>query len=144
MIPDALNNAHSRLRMLGEAEGIKYSLKGKIGNTRDAHRLLYLRKTKSAEIEELLLSIIFRTHFEEDGDITSHEALIACGKEAGLDKAEVRNWLKNNGGGREVDRDNEEAGKQGITAVPHLRINDQYELRGTPDSQFLLQILTDK
>ncbi|KAH7124799.1 thioredoxin-like protein [Dactylonectria macrodidyma] len=132
MSSDVMSNVHSKLRALGEAEGIRYSLEGKIGNTKDVHRLLYLRKKKSAETEERLLSIIFRTHFEEDGDITSHKTLISCGRETGLDKIEVKDWLDSNGG----------VTKEGIVSVPHFVINGCYKLEGTPDSQVLTQILT--
>ncbi|KAK4100395.1 thioredoxin-like protein [Parathielavia hyrcaniae] len=115
----AIATAH--LKTLGEAEGIKFSLQGKIGNTRDAHRLVQLAKTKSNETENRVISALFKTHHEEDADITSQEALVAAGVKGGLDREEVEEWLSQGKGGEEVDREVEEAYRKGIHGVPNCK-----------------------
>jgi len=132
--------ATAHLKTLGEAEGIKFSLQGKLGNTRDAHRLVQLAKTKSSEAEDRLISTLFRSHFEEDADITSQDALVAIGEKAGLDKAEVKDWLDKGKGGQEVDREVEEAYRRGIHGVPNFTINGQYQLEGAQDVQRFLEV----
>lgn len=134
----AMATAH--LKALGEAEGIKFSLQGKLGNTRDAHRLVQLAKTKSKDAEDRLISSLFKSHFEEDADITSQDALVAIGEKAGLDKAEVKDWLDKGKGGPEVDREVEEAYRRGIHGVPNFTINGQYQLEGAQDVQRFLEV----
>lgn len=134
----AMATAH--LRATGAAEGINFSLKGKIGNTRDAHRLVQLAKTKSSESENRLISTMFRSHFEEDCDITSQDALVAIGEKAGLDRSEVKDWLEQGKGGSEVDREVEEAYGKGIHGVPNFSINGQYNVEGAQDVQKFLEV----
>ena len=132
--------AIAHLKALGEAEGIKFSLQGKIGNTRDAHRLVQLAKTKSSETESRLISTLFKAHFEEDADITSSDVLVSIGEKAGLDKAEVREWLDQGKGGPEVDREVEEAYEKGISGVPNFTINGRYEIQGAQDARRFVEV----
>jgi predicted DsbA family dithiol-disulfide isomerase len=132
--------ATARLKTLGEAEGIKFSLQGKIGNTRDAHRLVQLAKIKSNETENRMISALFKSHFEEDADITSQEALAAAGEQAGLDRAEVEDWLSQGKGGEQVDREVEEAYRDGIHGVPNFTINGRYQVQGAQDVQTFLEV----
>jgi predicted DsbA family dithiol-disulfide isomerase len=133
----ALATAH--LKRLGEAEGIRFSFQGKVGNTRDAHRLVQLAKTKSGETENRLVSTMFKSHFEEDADITSRDALVEIGEKAGMDRTEVTDWLDQGKGGQEVDREVEEAYRRGIHGVPNFTINGQYEVSGAQDPEVFLE-----
>ncbi|KAL2176604.1 DSBA-like thioredoxin domain-containing protein [Thermothelomyces heterothallicus CBS 202.75] len=134
----AMIKAH--LRAVGEAEGIKFSLQGRVGNTRDAHRLIQLAKTKSGDVQDRVISTLFQSHFEEDADITSQSVLVAVGEKAGLDKNEVRDWLNQGKGGEEVDREVEDAYRKGIHGVPNFTINGRYELNGAQDPQKFLEV----
>ncbi|KAK4124309.1 thioredoxin-like protein [Parathielavia appendiculata] len=138
--PERMAMATAHLKTLGEAEGIKFSLQGKIGNTRDAHRLVQLAKTKSNETENRVISALFKSHFEEDADITSQEALVAAGEKAGLDRAEVEDWLSEGKGGKEVDREVEKAYSEGIHGVPNFTINGRYQVQGAQDVQTFLDV----
>ncbi|KAL2019958.1 hypothetical protein VTK56DRAFT_9050 [Thermocarpiscus australiensis] len=138
--PERMAMATAHLKTLGEAEGIKFSLQGKIGNTRDAHRLVQLAKTKSNETENRLISVLFKAHFEEDTDITSQDALVSVGEKAGLDRSEVKDWLEQGKGGHEVDREVEEAYRQGIHGVPNFTINGRYQVEGAQDAQKFLEV----
>ncbi|KAK4237569.1 DSBA-like thioredoxin domain-containing protein [Achaetomium macrosporum] len=138
--PERMALATAHLKILGEAEGIKFSFGGKIGNTRDAHRLVQLAKTKSNEMENRLISTMFKSHFEEDADITSQDTLVAIGEKAGLDRAEVKNWLDEGKGGQEVDREVEEAYSDGIHGVPRFIVNNRYDVEGAQDVQTFLDI----
>ncbi|KAK4226638.1 thioredoxin-like protein [Podospora fimiseda] len=138
--PERLALATIHLKRLGEAEGINFSFGAKIGNTRDAHRLIQLAKTKSSEVENSVISALFKLHFEEDGDITSQDVLVAAGEKGGLIKAEVKTWLDEGKGGAEVDKEVEEAYKQGISGVPNFTINCKYQFSGAQDVSKFLEI----
>lgn len=140
--PERLALVTAHLKRLGEAEGIHFSLKGKIGNTRDAHRLVQLAKTKSNELENKVIATLFKSHFEEDADITSHDVLAEIGEKAGLEKAEVKDWLSQGRGGQEVDREVEEAYRKGISGVPNFTINDRYEVQGAQDAEGFLDVFS--
>jgi predicted DsbA family dithiol-disulfide isomerase len=138
--PERAAMATAHLKTLGEAEGINFSLQGKIGNTRDAHRLVQLAKIKSNETENRVISTLFKSHFEEDADITSQEALVAAGEKVGLDRAEVEDWLSQGKGGEQVDREVQEAYADGIHGVPNFTINGRYQVQGAQDVETFLDV----
>jgi predicted DsbA family dithiol-disulfide isomerase len=131
---------HERLSRLGEAEGIKFNWTGKVGNTRDAHRLIQFAKTTSNEAENKIVTELFRSRFEEGNDLTDHAVLIEAASRAGLDKEKAEKWLQKGSGGAEVDAEVDEAYAEGIQGVPHFVINDRYEIDGAQDVQAFLEI----
>ncbi|KAK3954055.1 DSBA-like thioredoxin domain-containing protein [Pseudoneurospora amorphoporcata] len=137
--PERVAMIHARLKAIGQGEGIKFSLNGRIGNTRNAHRLIQLAKTKSNELENKTAAALFQLHHEEDGDVSSKDMLIAAGKRAGLDGAEVESWLDGDKGGEEVDWEVAEAQRKGIHGVPNFTINGQSELSGAQDPETFVQ-----
>ncbi|KAI1370541.1 DSBA oxidoreductase [Hypoxylon crocopeplum] len=128
-----------RLTLLGGEEGIAFSFRGRVGNTRDSHRLIQLGKTKGADVENRVVLELFKDYFEGEGDITSHDMLLAAAEKAGLDKAEVKNWLDTDKGGKEVDEEVQEAYAKDIHGVPHFTIQGKYEVDGAQDAQAFLE-----
>ena len=61
-------------------------------------------------------------------DITSHEVLQAAGEKAGLDKAEVKDWLASDKGGPEVDKEVASAQRNFISGVPNFTIQGKFVL----------------
>lgn len=127
-----------RLGQMGQSEGICFSFQGKMGNTRDAHRLVQLARTKGGDVQEKVMAALMRGYFEEGGDITSHDMLLAAGEKAGLDTAEARTWLEEGKGGDLVDEEVEWAYAKGIRGVPHFIINDRFEIGGAQDIEAFL------
>lgn len=130
------------LSTVGQSEGICFSFQGKVGNTRDAHRLVQLARAKDAEqkgagrkaeVQEKLMAGMMRSYFEEGGDITSHEMLLDAAVKAGVDRTEAQAWLDEGKGGDTVDKEVEEAYAMGIRGVPHFIINDRVEVGGAQE-----------
>ncbi|KAI1808565.1 DSBA oxidoreductase [Daldinia bambusicola] len=136
---DRLEAMQKRLELIGREEGINFSFKGKIGNTRDSHRLIQLGKTKGNDVESRVVLELFKTYFEGEGDITSHDTLIDAAEKAGLDKAEVKDWLSSDKGGKEVDEEVQQAYARDIHGVPHFTIQDKYIIGGAEDPQTFLE-----
>lgn len=134
---DHVNAMNVRMRSLGAAEGITFTHKGKTGSTRDAHRLIQLAKTKGSDKEDSVVSSLFRSYFEEGGDITSHDDLVAAAERGGIDSATARAWLADGSdkGGAEVDAEVSEAYERGVHGVPYFIINDTVEVSGAQDVQ---------
>lgn len=127
-----------RVQGLGRSEGIEFTFSGKLGNTRDAHRLVQFAKTKSNELENKVIAELFTAYFEQGGDVTSHDMLVGAAEKAGLDKAEAAKWLAEGKGGSEVDREVEEAYQKGISGVPNFTINGASNISGAQDPETFL------
>ena len=137
---EAFAGMTARLATLGRAEGIEFRFDSRTGNTRDSHRLVQLGKARGgARGQDDVVSALFRLYFENDGDITSRDALVGAAAAAGLDPADARDWLDTGKGGAEVDREVEEAYAQGIHGVPNFTINEKYTVDGAQDAQVFLQ-----
>lgn len=131
-----------RLASMGAAEGIRFTMAGRIGSTRDSHRVVQLGKTKGSEVENAVVHEVMKMYFEEGGDITSWDDLVAAAQKAGVDAAETREWLESGRGGDEVDREVEESVTMGVRGVPKFIINKKFQIDGAEDVQNMLGQLT--
>ena len=109
-----------RLTAVGKDAGINFSFGGKTGHTRDSHRLVELAETKGADVQTRVVEELFRSYFEEEGDITSSEVLRQAGVRAGLEEVEVKDWLESDKGGDEVDNKITKAQIRGVSGVPNF------------------------
>jgi Predicted dithiol-disulfide isomerase involved in polyketide biosynthesis len=130
------NMMAERVRAIGADVGIDFKLAGKTGRTRDAHRLIQLGKTKSPQMQTRVVEELFAAYWEGEADITSHEDLAQAGVKAGLDEAEVKEWLASDKGGKEVDA---EARAAHINGVPNYRVG-KYMVGGAQDPGTFLKI----
>jgi len=129
-----------RLAGIGKEDGIDFKFGGKTGNTRDSHRLIQLAKSKGPEKQTKVVEELFKAYFEEEKDITSHEVLEGAGKRAGLDEGEVKEMLKGNRGGDQVDEEVKHAQMMNVGGVPHFTIQDMFELSGAQEPQAFVQL----
>ena len=129
---------HKRMSGIGEEVGIHFKFGGRTGNTRDSHRLVQLAKTKGEGAQTKLVEALFRAYFEEEQDITSHEALQVAAERAGISEDEVKDWLATDAGGREVDEEVMEARRKGISGVPNFTLQGVYEIGGAQDEEAFL------
>ncbi|TGJ84582.1 hypothetical protein E0Z10_g4193 [Xylaria hypoxylon] len=127
-----------RLTTIGQEEGINFAFSGRIGNTRDSHRLIQLGKTKGSDVENRVVTELFKSYFEGDGDITSHATLIAAGEKAGLAPNEVKEWLETGKGGAEVDKEVQEAYANGVTGVPNITIQGIHNIGGAQEAEVFM------
>ncbi|KAI4122730.1 MAG: hypothetical protein LQ338_005644 [Usnochroma carphineum] len=138
--PERTPMIFDRLTSVGKPVGIDFKFGGKTGNTRDSHRLIQLAKTKGPEMQTKVVEELFRSYFEEEGDITSHDVLAAAAVRAGLDESEVKDWLGSDKGGKEVDKEVMEAQMKAISGVPHVTIQGKYDIGGAQDPEAFVQI----
>ncbi len=129
-----------RLAGVGKEVGIKFSFGGKTGNTRDSHRLIQLGKSKGPEVQTRVVEELFKSYFEDEGDITSHEMLQAAGVKAGLDAIDVKEWLNSDKGGPQVDREVLEAQMRGVSGVPNFVMQGKYEIGGAQDAENFVKV----
>jgi predicted DsbA family dithiol-disulfide isomerase len=130
----------NRVAQAGAEVGIKFSFRGKTGNTRISHRLVQLGKSKSPEVQTRIIEELFEAYFEKEQDLTSLEVLKRAGINAGIDEKEVMDWLNSNMGGKQVDEEVMEARMEKITGVPNYTVNGRYEVGGAQDPQVFLSL----
>lgn len=118
-----------RLAQIGKQIGINFAYGGKTGNTRDAHRVIQLAKTKGESVQTKVVEALFNAYFENNDDITDHAVLTNYAVRGGLDEAEVKEWLASDKGGPEVDQEVGSAKRRFISGVPNFTVNDQYEVQ---------------
>lgn len=130
-----------RLRAVGAGEGINFAFGGNTGSTRDSHRVIYqVGKHYGGEKQTLVAKGLFKSYFEQEGNVTDKKVLLqaAVGSGAGLSEKEVKGWLDSDVGGAEVDREAQEASANWIQGVPHFLIQGVYPVEGAEDpGQFL-------
>lgn len=125
------------VRNLGVNENIAFNFEGRVGSTRDSHRLIQLAREKN--LEGSVVGEIMKMYFEEGMDITSTNDLVKAGERGGLKAEEARAWLDAGKGGDAVDREIEEAGRMGVRGVPRFVINEQFEVAGAENVEAFLR-----
>ncbi|KAH0345245.1 DSBA oxidoreductase, partial [Aureobasidium melanogenum] len=130
-----------RLKRVGKAHGINFTFAGKVGNTRDSHRLIYLAGFKGGEVQMALAKELFRVHFEGEADVNSHNDLLAAGVSVGLARNEMMEWLESGNGGAEVDDEAQRARDSGVNSVPTFEINGR-RIEGAEDPSAFYEVFT--
>jgi predicted DsbA family dithiol-disulfide isomerase len=139
---DRAEGIKMRLKRVGQAHGIDFSFAGKVGNTRDSHRMMYLAGLKGEDVQMKLAKELFAIHFEGDTDITCHEDLLQASIAAGLAENEAMEWLYSDNGGPEVDEEAQRARHSGVSSVPTFEINGT-RFEGAEDVSAFYQVFTD-
>jgi predicted DsbA family dithiol-disulfide isomerase len=141
MEPAQVERVQQHMQKLASGEGIRLKYGGKTGSSRLSHQLLDLAKTKGLKIQWDIAQEIFRVHFEEDGDITDIELLVAAGVRCGLDEQEVRTWLSDKESAKIVDNQVEEIRAKGVNGVPRFLIQDgKHQVEGAGDLEDFFEI----
>ncbi|KAL1968311.1 hypothetical protein VTN77DRAFT_2146 [Rasamsonia byssochlamydoides] len=135
-----------RLVQTGRAEGIYFKFdagSGRIGSTRDAHRMIYLSRStaKSSDVQDRVVKKLFVAYHEQGRDITSHSVLRDVAVEARLDGQEVDRWLSADLGGKEVDEEVRLARESGVSGVPAFVVQGEHRLDGAQVCRSLWRFL---
>lgn len=131
-----------RLTQIGHSVGIDFKSGGKIGSTRDAHRLTHLSQIKSPEVQDALVEKLFEAYHELEKDISSPNVLREIAVDAGLNGSEVGEWLNSNLGGDTVDTEALKNREIGISGVPMFIIQGVHRIDGARDVQEFLEVFT--
>lgn len=116
--------------------------RGRIWNTFDAHRLLYLAEVEGepahqGALKKALLSAC-HTRSEAMGD---HEVLTSCAVASGLDADRVKAVLASDEFTDEVRERQQFYASHGITSVPAVIINDKHLISGGQPTEVFVQAL---
>ena len=98
-----------------------------------------LAQTKDG-VETVIAEKLYAAYFEGSADITDHSMLCDIGVEAGLDREVVKDWLKSDQGGEEVDQEAASAREGKSKGVPRYVIQGTYTIDGADDPSELLEV----
>lgn len=113
------------MEQVGKGEGIKFKFGGKIGNTRNSHRLIAEAGAREGDLQDRLVNALFHAYFEVNEDISSKETLARVAKEVGVFESEEKGmeFLNSEERGAEVDKEVDfNQYRRGISGVPHFII----------------------
>ena len=128
-----------RVSQIGRSVGINFSSGGKIGSTRDTHRLVHLSQSRSLDVQDVLVNKLFEAYHELEKDISSRHVLRDIARDAGLDGSEVDEWLDSSVGGDVVDAQAESNRKLVTSGVPTFIIQGKHRVDGAQDLEEFLQ-----
>lgn len=139
--PEARDAKLEREQALGRAEGINFNNRRKIGSTYDGHRLVHLAGEKSSTVQLAVVERLFKGHFEDGQDQSSHDFLKSVAVESGIEKSEAKAWLNSRAGGFEVDEKIRKATMRGVRVVPDITIAGRYRIGAGYDMGCLIDVL---
>ena len=131
----------SALELRGERCGITF----RRGRTHTPNSHLSLETAEYAQ--ELghdgdeLHRALFRTHFEEDGNIGDLDTLLQIGSDSGLDADDLRDALQTGRYRQQVDNGIAWAQAVGVTGVPTFIFNERYAVVGAQEYDVFEQVM---
>ncbi|EEA25577.1 hypothetical protein TMatcc_006193 [Talaromyces marneffei ATCC 18224] len=141
------NITYTRITQIGRSYGILFNfLDGKIGGTREVHRLIQLAQSrKSSEIRDRVLDNVSGAFHERAMDITDRGILRSIAIDAGVDTVEADEWMDKDKdvGSKELQIQLERARDLIGTnkGVPVVIVQGKYRFDGAPDVSELLGTL---
>jgi predicted DsbA family dithiol-disulfide isomerase len=133
----AVRQLEARVAAAGSEEGLVFAFDKirRTPNTFDAHRLIWLAQREG--VQDAVVEGLFRGYFTEGADLSRRETLIGIAGGAGLSTDRVERLLNGGDGIAAVRKEEAEARKAGINAVPHFLIHRRYALSGAQDPRRL-------
>lgn len=134
----------ARIAALAEADGITLHQENTWHtNTFNAHRLMKLGlATGDRKLAETLNELLFAAFFVENLNLADAEVLLRTGRQAGLAEADIRRLLTSEEFAAEVRRDEAEASRRGIHAVPYFLLENGASASGALSVEEFRTILT--
>ncbi|MBB4010402.1 DsbA family oxidoreductase [Allorhizobium taibaishanense] len=134
-----MDRGHQQLTDLGREVGIAFDFDAiKIGpNTLDAHRLIHWAGTESREIQEAVVSALFKANFEEGRNVGDHAVLLEIAEAAGLESKVIKTLLAGDADKDLILDEIDAAQKMGVNGVPFFIIDQKYAVSGAQPSDVL-------
>ncbi|MBB4142242.1 DsbA family oxidoreductase [Rhizobium rhizoryzae] len=134
---EAVKRAHDMLTELGRDVGINFNFEAiKVGpNTLNAHRLIHWASMEGRDVQDRVVTALFKANFEEGRNIGDTHVLLNIAVQSGLQHDVVAALLNSNADIDTVLGEIEAAQKMGVNGVPFFIIEQQYAVSGaqTPD-----------
>lgn len=110
-------------------------------NTRDAHRII--QYAKSEKKQGLVKEALMKAYFTDGIDLTKKENLITLAVGAGLNKEKITELLNSEAGVMEIEIEEQQHARRGITSVPFFIVNNKYGLSGAQPTEVFEKVILD-
>ncbi|MBB4954018.1 putative DsbA family dithiol-disulfide isomerase [Agrobacterium vitis] len=134
-----MDRGHEQLKAMGKEIGISFDFDAiKIGpNTLNAHRLIHWAGIESREMQNAVVSALFKANFEQGRNIGDSAVLVEIAKEAGLDGKLIERLLATDSDRDMVLGEIDAAKKMGVNGVPFFIIDQKYAVSGAQPPEVL-------
>jgi len=140
MTAQQAREAQQQMEQRAAEDGLEFHMEGlQSGNTRDAHRLLHLAKSRHRQPE--MMERLHRAYFSEQASIFDPGSLTDLAAEVGLGRDEVGRVLAGDDYADAVGADEATALSLGATGVPFFVIDRRYGISGAQPAEAILQTL---
>ena len=138
-------SAHEMLTKLGREVGIHFDFDAiRIGpNTLDAHRLIHWAGTEGREVQEKVVTALFKANFEEGRNVGDHEVLLDIAEKAGLERSVIAALLASDADRELLVSEIDAAQQMGVSGVPFFIFDQQYAVSGAQTPEVLAGALRD-
>lgn len=146
MAPEQHIALFNRMDQIGRSMGILFKAGGKIGSTRDAHRVVYycqmneIEKDADAVTTNALVEKIFETYHEREMDISDPDVLRDLAVDAGVSREEMDGWL--DASPAVVDEEARKNKDEVKSGVPVFIIQGEHRIDGPGDISEFLEIFS--
>jgi len=139
--PEQLRRNQEAIRARGAELGFTFDMgkRSRVYNTFDAHRLLHWAEAEGRQRE--LKRALFAAYFTDGRNPSDREVLVDLATQAGLDPVRAREVLESGRYADEVREREQFYGRQGISAVPSVIVNDKYLIQGGQPAEIFEQAL---
>jgi predicted DsbA family dithiol-disulfide isomerase len=136
-----VHGVYRRIEESGRADGVAFAFERmpRTPNTLLAHRLILLAEEQGEA--DAVIRALFRALFEEGRDVGRIEALVEVAQEAGLDPAEVSEFLHGDRLAAEVRAAHDQAARIGIRGVPVFIVDREHAITGAQPPEVLAGLL---
>jgi predicted DsbA family dithiol-disulfide isomerase len=128
----------ARISEAGETVGIDFHFERQpiIPNTFDSHRVIWLAGQEGRQ--DAVVEALIRAYFCEGVNLTSKSNLVEVAVAAGLDPIQVERLLSSDQAAAEVQAEEQEIKRLGVSAVPLFIIQDHIAVSGAQPAETLL------
>ncbi len=132
---------YKRIEEEGKLNNIYFQFNNikKIPNTFFSHKLLAYAYNKKKQRE--VLEILFYQYFIEGNDLGDIKTLIQISKETGIYDKNIENYIFSNQDNENLNNEEKQARKIGITAVPCFIFNKELVVNGAQPKEIFIKII---
>jgi predicted DsbA family dithiol-disulfide isomerase len=132
---------YDRVSAVGREVGLdfKFDRISRQPNTLAAHGLVELAGSRG--VQDAVVEALFRAYFLDGVDLTAHANLSAIAAAAGLDRAEVDEWLATAEARELVAAEDRRAREMGVEGVPFFVFGKRLAVSGAQPSEVLLDAM---
>lgn len=130
-----------RIRRIGGEDGLTFEFDAinVAPNTADAHRLVLWAQDRSEG--DAMATALFRAYFSKGRNVSSHDVLVDCVTEAGIEAERARALLAGDQYAEEVRASQQTAQRRGITGVTCYVFGERHAVMGAQPVDALTEAL---